>query len=199
MANHKDYESTTQSSDICIDYFVFIFQCVLMFYYVRFVRLLNASNCFITTFSFNDFIHELFFLFKNACWYKYLVRSNRVFENVSMGSLIAYLTKCFMWILYSILLPIITFFLLFTVHFYDKDLSVMALLSLHVDSINIKQRFLGKFSNKYRTIPHVHMCFLIIIILHISDIISAFWRNRNKSRSRPRLLEQFVLFPLEPK
>ena len=33
--------------------------------------------------------------------------------------------------------------------------------------------------------------FLFIIILHISAIINAFWRYRNKSRSRRRLLEQF--------
>ena len=38
--------------------------------------------------------------------------------------------------------------------------------------------------------------FLFIVILHISDIISAFWRYRNKSRSRPRLLEQFFLLSL---
>ena len=38
--------------------------------------------------------------------------------------------------------------------------------------------------------------FLFIIILHISDIISAFWRYRNKFRSRPRLLEQFFLLSL---
>ena len=30
-----------------------------MFYYFRFIRFLNTSNCFIVTFSFNDFIHEL--------------------------------------------------------------------------------------------------------------------------------------------
>ena len=199
MANHKDYESTTQSSDICIDYFVFIFQCVLMFYYVRFVRLLNASNCFITTFSFNDFIHELFFLFKNACWYKLLARSNIALWEVSMGLSLFYLTKCFICILYSILLLLTILFLFFTIHFYDKYLALMAFVSLHADSLNIKGSFFSKLSDKCRTIPHVHMCFLIIIILHISDIISAFWRNRNKSRSRPRLLEQFVLFPLKPK
>ena len=33
--------------------------------------------------------------------------------------------------------------------------------------------------------------FLFIIILHISDTISALRRYKNKSRSRPRLLEQF--------
>ena len=39
---------------------------VLMYYYFRFIRLPNASKCSIVTFYFNDFIHELFFLFKNA-------------------------------------------------------------------------------------------------------------------------------------
>ena len=38
---------------------------------------------------------------------------------------------------------------------------------------------------------------LFIIILHISDIISAFWRYRNKSKSKLRLLEQFFLLSLE--
>ena len=52
MTNHKDYESPTHNSDICINYFVSIFPCVLMFYYFRFIRLLNANNCFIITFSF---------------------------------------------------------------------------------------------------------------------------------------------------
>ena len=79
MANHKDYESPAHDSDICIIYFVFIFQCILMYYYFRFIRLLNASNCSRITFSFNHFIHKLFFLFKNASWYKYLARSNRAF------------------------------------------------------------------------------------------------------------------------
>ena len=65
---------------ICINSFVFIFQCILMYYcYFRLIRLLNASNCSIVTFYFNGFIHELFFLFKNASWYKYLARSNRAF------------------------------------------------------------------------------------------------------------------------
>ena len=33
--------------------------------------------------------------------------------------------------------------------------------------------------------------FLSIIIIHSNDIVTAFWRYRNKSRSRPRLIEQF--------
>ena len=73
----KDYESPTHNSDIIINYFVFIFQCVLMFYHFWFIRLLNTSNCFIITFSLNDFIHELTFLLKDAIWDKYLVRSKR--------------------------------------------------------------------------------------------------------------------------
>ena len=34
--------------------------------------------------------------------------------------------------------------------------------------------------------------FLFIVVLHITDIISAFWRYTNKSRSRPRLLKQLL-------
>ena len=64
-------------------------------------------------------------------------------RNVSMSSSVFYLTKCLMCILYSILLPLITLFLLFTVEFYVKDLGLMA--SLHVDSINIKGGFFSKF------------------------------------------------------
>ena len=45
-----------------------------------------------------------------------------LFGNITMGSLIFYLTTCFRCILYSILLLITILFLLFTVHFYDKDL-----------------------------------------------------------------------------
>ena len=60
MKNHKDYESPVYNSDNCINYFIFIFQCILVYYYFRFIRLLNASNCSIITFSFIDFIHELF-------------------------------------------------------------------------------------------------------------------------------------------
>ena len=73
----KDYESPTHNSDIIINYFVVFFQCVLMFYHFWFIRLLNTSNCFIITFSLNDFIHELTFLLKDAIWDKYLVRSKR--------------------------------------------------------------------------------------------------------------------------
>ena len=35
--------------------------------------------------------------------------------------------------------------------------------------------------------------FLFIIIIHISDIVTAFWGYRNKSRSRPRLFCQWNL------
>ena len=83
------------------------------------------------------------------------------------------------------------------VHFYDKNLGLMAFLSLSVDSTNIRGSFFTKFSNKCYIIPQVRI-FLFIIILNISDIISTsliistlflYWRYRNK----PRLLEQFFL------
>ena len=61
--------------------------------------------------------------------------------NVSVGSSIFYLTKCFRSILYSILLLMLILFLLFTVYFYDKDLGLMAFLFLHVNSISIKGSF----------------------------------------------------------
>ena len=64
----------------------------------------------------------------------------------------------------------------------------MAFLSLHVDLINIKGIFFSKFPNKCHTIPSRRYVFLFIIILHLSDIIGAFWRYRNESRTRPRLL-----------
>ena len=114
-----------------------------------------------------------------------------------MGSLIFYLTKCFRCILYSNLLLIITWLLLFMVHFYDKSLGLMAFVSLSVDSTNIRGSFFSKFSNKCCIIPQVRI-FLFIIILNISDIISIlliistlflYWRYRNK----PRLLERFLL------
>ena len=73
--------------------------------------------------------------------------------NVTLGSSILYLTKCFRCIPYSMLRLIITLFLLFTVHFYDKDLGVTEFLSLHVNSINIKGSFFSKFSIKCCTCP----------------------------------------------
>ena len=96
------------------------------------------------------------------------------FGNVSMGSSIFYLTKCFRCILYSILLLIIILFLLFTVHFYDKDLGMMAFLSLHVDSVNIKGSFFSKFYNKCCTICHVLMffCSLLFFISVILLVLS---------------------------
>ena len=109
-------------------------------------------------------------------------------RNVSMSSSVFYLTKCFMCILYSILLPLITLFLLFTVEFYVKDLGLMA--SLHVDSINIKGDFFSKFFNKCRTIPHGRMIFssllffISLIFLLLSGNIAT-----NKSRSRLRLFQ----------
>ena len=86
MTNHNDSESPTHKPDICIYYSVPIFQYVLMFHYFQFIRLLNARNCFIITFSFNNFIHELTVWFKDASWYKYLAHRNGLFLGVSMGS-----------------------------------------------------------------------------------------------------------------
>ena len=82
-----------------------------------------------------------------------------LFGNVSMGSSILYLTKCFRCILYSILLLIIILLLLFTLHFYDKDLSVMGFLFLHAGSIYIKGSVFSKFSNKCCTTPPVRILF----------------------------------------
>ena len=80
-----------------------------------------------------------------------------------LGSSIFYLTKYFRCILCSILLIIIILFLLFTAHFRDKDLGMMAFLSLHVNSINIKGSFFSKFSIKCCTCPHVHMFFCSLL------------------------------------
>ena len=103
-----------------------------------------------------------------------------------------------MCILYSILLPLITLFLLFTVEFYVKDLGLMA--SLHVDSINIKGGFFSKFFNKCRTIPHGRIIFPSILFL-ISLIFLLLSGNiaTNKSRSRLRLFQQFFLLSLKRK
>ena len=124
-----------------------------------------------------------------------------LFGNDSMGSSITYLTKRLRCIVCSLLLLIIILFLLFTVRFYDENLGLMTFLSLHVFSINIKRNFFSKFSNflKRLYISSRKYVFLFIITLYISDIISAFWRYRNKSRSRPRLLEEFCFLSLELK
>ena len=169
-----------------------ILQCFLMFFYFRFIRLLNASNCFIIMFSCNDFIHELTFLFKDAGDTNTWRAAIGLFWNVSMDSSLFYLTKCLRCILYSFLLLLITLFLLFTMHLYDANIILIAFLSLPVDSVNIKGNFFSKFANNAVQFL-TYVCFLFIIILHINDIISAFWRYRNKSRSRPMLLEQFFL------
>ena len=97
-----------------------------------------------------------------------------LFRNISMSSSIFYLTKCFRYILYSILLLIITLFLLFMVHFYNMDLGAMAFLSLHVNSINIKGSFFIKFCIKCCTCPHVHMflCSLLFFIWVILLLLS---------------------------
>ena len=68
-----------------------------------------------------------------------------LFWNVFRGSSVFYLTKCLRCILYSFLLLLITLILLFTVHLCNKNLGLMAFLSLHVDSINIKRNFSVNF------------------------------------------------------
>ena len=88
-----------------------------------------------------------------------------------MCSSIFYLTTCFRCILYSILLLITILFLLFTVHFYDKDLGMIAFLSLHVNSINIKGSFLNKYFIKCCTCPHVLMFFCTLLLLLFKSMI----------------------------
>ena len=89
--------------------------------------------------------------------------------NVSIGSSIFYLTKCLRCILYSLLLLLITFFLLFSLHFYDKNLGLV--VSVYVNSIAIKGIFFSKFSNKCCTIPHIRM-FFCSLLFFISVIIN---------------------------
>ena len=100
-----------------------------------------------------------------------------LFGNVTIGSSTFYLTTCFRCILYSILLVITSLFLLFTVHFYDKDLGMMVFLSVHMNSINIKGSFLNKFFIKCCTYPDVLMSFCpllsfisVILLLLSGDI-----------------------------
>ena len=81
-----------------------------------------------------------------------------LFGNVTTCSSIFYLTTCFRYILYSILL-LITILFLFTVQFYNKDLGMMVFLSLLVNSINVKGSFLNKFFINCCTCPHVLMSF----------------------------------------
>ena len=92
-----------------------------------------------------------------------------LFENVTMGLSSFYLTKCFRCILLITIL-----FLLFTVHFYDKDLGMMAFLSLDVNSINMKGTFFSKFSIKCFTCTYVRMffCSLLFLILVILLLLS---------------------------
>ena len=87
-----------------------------------------------------------------------------LFGNVTIGSSTFYLTTCFRCILYSILLLITSLFLLFTVHFCDKDLGMMAFLSLHVNSISIKGSSLNKFTIKCGTCPQVLMFFCPLLL-----------------------------------
>ena len=93
-----------------------------------------------------------------------------IFGNVTMGSSIFYLTTCFRCILHCILILMTILFLLFMVHFYDKNLGMMAFLSLHVNSTNIKGSFLNRFSIKCCTCPHVLM-FFHPLLLFISVIL----------------------------
>ena len=131
-----------------------------MFYYFQFIRLLNASNCFHLMTLLINFFSCLRMPVDINTW----CAAIGLFGNVSMDASIFYLSKCFRCILYSILLLIITVFLLFTVHFYDKDLGMMTFLSLHVNSINIKGSFSSKFSIiKCCTCPHICMFFCSLL------------------------------------
>ena len=94
-----------------------------------------------------------------------------LFGNVTIDLSAFYLTTCFRCILFSILLLIASLFLLFMVHFYDKDLGMRAFLSLHVNSIS-KEVFWNKFAIKCCAWSHVLNVFLSIII-HISDTVSS--------------------------
>ena len=93
-----------------------------------------------------------------------------LFGNISMGSSIFYLTKYFRCILYSILLLIIILFFLFTVHFYDKDLGLMAFLSLHVyyqsQSISIEAFLVNFLINVVQFLKYV--CFFCLLLFFIS-------------------------------
>ena len=112
--------------------------------------------------------------------------------NVSMGSLAFYLTKCLRFILYSFLLLIITFFVAIYVTFTKLYLRTYIWwhFYLSVWTLLISKEI---FCNSSVAIV------LFIFIIHISYIISAFWRYRSKSRSRSRLLEYFFLLSLELK
>ena len=160
MTNYKDYKSPAHNSDICISHFIFIFQCILMYYhYFRFISLPNASNCPVIKFSVMISFMNFFSYLKMPVDINTWRAAIGLFGNVTMGSSIFYLTACFRWIPYSILLLLTILFLLFTVPFYDKDLGMMASLSLHVNSINIKGSFWNKFSMKCCTCPH--LCFSV--------------------------------------
>ena len=99
--------------------------------------------------------------------------------NVSMGSSV-YLTKCLRFILYSFLLLIITPFCCYLRYIYEKNLYLMAFLSLRVDSINIKGNLL----------QFVRWAFFFQFYYSY---------QLSKSRSRFRLLEHFFLLSLELK
>ena len=111
-------------------------------------------------------------------------------------SSVFYLTKYLGWILCSFLLLLMIRYYNTKVHLYDEILGLMGFLSLHVDSINIKGNLLVNFLINV-IISSPTYVLLFIIILHISGIECAFWRYRNKSRSRATLLQQFSFFSLK--
>ena len=116
------------------------------------------------------------------------------FGNVTIGLSTFYLTTCFRCIRYSILLLITSLFLLFTVHVHDKDLDMMAFLSLHINSINNKRSFLSKFDIKCCTCPHVLM-FFCPWLLFISVILLPFSGDiETNPCSDPRYLNSFSFF-----
>ena len=93
-----------------------------------------------------------------------------LFGNISMGLSIFYLAKYFRCILYSILLLLIILFFLFMVHFYDKDLGLMAFLSLHVyypsQSISIEAFLVNFLINVVQFLKYV--CFFCLLLFFIS-------------------------------
>ena len=85
-----------------------------------------------------------------------------------MGSSVFYLTKCLRCILFSFLLLLITLFLLSLLHLCDKNLGLVTVPFICVDSINITGSFFSKFIN--RSCKSFHS--LLFFISMISSLLS---------------------------